>query len=291
MEELNPFFRLIKNKDLWIISVLIFILGILYYADHFPVIKFLSPQQYLGLTTRSYMRFLFLIPVLLTSRRFGFKAGTLCSLISGLIMTPRAFISPVGVDVATETIVVVAVGMMISWYIDALERAKSDQQLLTAQLQTVNDDLQNQIIALDTAESTVQRQAREILEVSTPVMQVWEGVVVAPLIGTLDSERTQQFMERILNTVVETRSPVALIDITGVPIIDTQTGQHLIEAILAARLLGTEVILTGVSPLIAQTLVHLGIDLSKFKTKSSLSAGLRVALDALSLRVVARERS
>lgn len=137
-------------------------------------------------------------------------------------------------------------------------------------------------------ELTVKQLAQEILELSTPVMQIWDGVVVAPLIGTLDSERTQQFMERLLNAVVETKSPVALIDITGVPTIDTQTGQHLIEAISAAKLLGTEVVLTGVSPVIAQTLVHLGIDLSDFITRSSLSAGVRVALDALNLRVVSK---
>jgi anti-anti-sigma regulatory factor len=133
---------------------------------------------------------------------------------------------------------------------------------------------------------TMKRLALEMLELSTPVLQIWEGVVVAPLIGTLDSERTQQFMERLLNEIVKTKSPVALIDITGVPTIDTQTGQHLIEAISAARLLGTEVILTGVRPAIAQTLVHLGIDLSDFITKSSLAAGLNDALYALNLRVV-----
>jgi len=135
------------------------------------------------------------------------------------------------------------------------------------------------------AEEIIARQAREILELSTPVVQVWEGVVVAPLIGTLDSERTQRFMERFLTSIVETKSPVAMVDITGVPTVDTQTAQHLIEAITAARLLGTQVILTGVSPGIAQTLVHLGIDLSGIETKSSLVGGLKVALEVLGLQV------
>jgi len=140
------------------------------------------------------------------------------------------------------------------------------------------------------AEERIRQQAREILELSTPVMQVWQGVVAAPLIGTLDSERTQQFMERLLERIVETNSPVALVDIMGVPIIDTQTAQHLIETISAVRLLGAQVILTGVRPAIAQTLVHLGIDLSGIITRNSLSAGLKVALDLLNVEIVAKEK-
>lgn len=140
------------------------------------------------------------------------------------------------------------------------------------------------------AEERIQQQSKEIVELSTPVMQVWEGVVVAPLIGSLDSERTQQFMERLLNRIVETNSPVALVDIMGVPTIDTQTAHHLIETISAVRLLGAQVILTGVRPVIAQTLVHLGVDLSDIITRSSMAAGLQVALDMLSLQVVPRDR-
>jgi len=114
-------------------------------------------------------------------------------------------------------------------------------------------------------------------------------VVAAPLIGSLDSLRTQQFMERLLNRIVETNSPVALVDIMGVPTIDTQTAQHLIETISAVRLLGAQVVLTGVRPVIAQTLVHLGIDLSDIITRSSLAAGLQVALDILNLQVVEKK--
>jgi rsbT co-antagonist protein RsbR len=140
-------------------------------------------------------------------------------------------------------------------------------------------------------EARLQEQSREIMELSTPVMQVWQGVVVAPLIGSLDSQRTQQFMERLLNRIVETNSPMALVDIMGVPTIDTQTAQHLIETISAVRLLGAQVVLTGVRPAIAQTLVHLGIDLSNITTRSSLAAGLLVALDKLNLQVVAKTGS
>ena len=120
----------------------------------------------------------------------------------------------------------------------------------------------------------VSRQANEILEISTPVMQLWKGVLVAPLIGTLDSQRTQQFMERLLQRIVDTDSGTVLVDITGVPAIDTATAQHLIDTITAVKLLGAQVILTGVRPAIAQTLIHLGIDLTGIRTSSSLAVGL-----------------
>jgi PAS domain S-box-containing protein len=145
------------------------------------------------------------------------------------------------------------------------------------------------ITELKQSENRIKQQSKEIMELSTPVMQVWQGVVVAPLIGSLDSNRTQQFMERLLDRIVETNSPVALVDIMGVPTIDTQTAQHLIETISAVRLLGAQVILTGVRPAIAQTLVHLGIDLSNIMTRASLSAGLQVAFDILKVQVVSKD--
>lgn len=122
---------------------------------------------------------------------------------------------------------------------------------------------------------------------TVPVVQVWEGILLVPLIGTLDSSRTQQMMERLLHRLTETSSQVALVDITGVPTIDTQTAQHLIETIKAVRYIGAEVVLTGVRPVIAQTLVHLGIDLSSAITRASLAAGLREALHLLNLRIAA----
>jgi len=140
------------------------------------------------------------------------------------------------------------------------------------------------------AEEQIKRQAQEIFEMAVvPVVQVWEGIVLVPLIGTLDSQRTQQLMERLLQRVTETTSPVAILDITGVPTIDSQTAQHLIETVSAVRLLGAEVILTGVRPSIAQTLVHLGIDLSSVVTRSSLAAGLRMALSIVKMKVVSAE--
>lgn len=134
-------------------------------------------------------------------------------------------------------------------------------------------------------EEVILRQQREISELSTPVVKLWDGILALPLIGTLDSQRTQHLMERLLQRVTETGSPVALLDITGVPTIDSQTAQHLIETVAAVRLLGADVVLTGVRPTIAQTLVHLGIDLSSVITRSSLTMGLRVALDILNLKV------
>ncbi len=140
------------------------------------------------------------------------------------------------------------------------------------------------------AEDRIKRQAQEILEMATvPIVQVWKGIVLVPLIGTLDSARTQQLMERLLERVTETESPVAVFDITGVPTIDTQTAQHLLETVSAVRLLGADVILTGVRPVIAQTLVHIGVDLSTISTRSSLAAGLQTALGLLGLTVVATE--
>jgi PAS domain S-box-containing protein len=140
------------------------------------------------------------------------------------------------------------------------------------------------------AEERIKQQSQEIFEMAVvPLVQVWDGIVLVPLIGTLDSQRTQQLMERLLCRVTETGSAVAIIDITGVPTVDTQTAQHLIEAISAVRLLGAETILTGVRASIAQTLVHLGVDLSNVITRSSLTVGLRMALEMLDLKVVSEE--
>jgi len=139
------------------------------------------------------------------------------------------------------------------------------------------------------AEERMRQQAREIMEMATvPVVQVWDGILLVPLIGMLDSMRTQQLMERLLERITETVSPVALVDITGVPAIDTQTAQHLIETIKAVRYIGADIVLTGVRPAIAQTLVHLGIDLSNVATRASLTAGLKVALGVLDLQVAAK---
>ena len=138
------------------------------------------------------------------------------------------------------------------------------------------------------AEDAMKRQSREIMELSTPVVQVWEGVVAAPLIGVLDSERTQNFMDRFLGALVSHQATLALVDITGVPAVDTQTAQHLLEAITAARLLGTRVVLTGVRPAIAQTMVHLGVDLGAVDTRASFSEGLKLCLESMNLEIKQR---
>lgn len=134
-------------------------------------------------------------------------------------------------------------------------------------------------------ELALARQTQEIVDLSTPVIRLWKGIILVPLIGILDSQRTKLFIERFLEMIVKHSSEVALIDITGVPAIDTQTAQNIIEAIISARLLGTKVVLTGVRPSIAQTLVQLGIDLEGIETRSSLEGGVKVAYRMLGLEV------
>jgi rsbT co-antagonist protein RsbR len=132
--------------------------------------------------------------------------------------------------------------------------------------------------ALEFREQTISRQQEEMLELSTPVVKLWEGVLALPLIGTLDSARTQVVMESLLSAIVETNSQVAIIDITGVPTVDTLVAQHLIKTITAARLMGAECYLSGIRPAIAQTIVHLGIDLNDIQTKAKLSDAFALAL-------------
>src|SRR5579862_4237770 len=136
------------------------------------------------------------------------------------------------------------------------------------------------------SEDLIRKQSQDILEMATvPVVAVWDGVLLVPLIGMLDSERTQKLMEKLLERLTSTASRVALIDVTGVPAIDTQTAQHLIETIKAVRFVGADVVITGISPTIARTLVHLGVDLMNVPTRSSLTSGLRVALGMLGLEI------
>jgi rsbT co-antagonist protein RsbR len=127
-------------------------------------------------------------------------------------------------------------------------------------------------------EQLIRRQQEEMLELSTPVVQLWEGIVALPLIGTLDSARTSVVMETLLQTIVDTRSELAIIDITGVPTVDTLVAQHLLKTVAAARLMGADCIISGIRPQIAQTMVHLQIDLSAVTTKATMAEALRFAL-------------
>ena len=137
-------------------------------------------------------------------------------------------------------------------------------------------------------EEMIRRQQEEMLELSTPVVKLWDGILALPLIGTLDSARTQVVMETLLQKVVQTGCEVAIIDITGVPTVDTLVAQHLLKTVTAARLMGTDCIISGIRPQIAQTIVHLGVDLSMVITKSSLADAFQVALQRLDLTVVKR---
>jgi rsbT co-antagonist protein RsbR len=129
-----------------------------------------------------------------------------------------------------------------------------------------------------TREDIIRRQQQDLLELSTPVIKLWEGVLAVPMIGTLDSSRTQMVMETLLERIVQTGSTLAIIDITGVPTVDTLVAQHLLKTVAAIRLMGAECIISGIRPQIAQTIVHLGIDLQGIASKSSLADALAMAL-------------
>jgi rsbT co-antagonist protein RsbR len=174
---------------------------------------------------------------------------------------------------------------------DWLRRGSSSQP------QQVTEDMWTATLLLDrlglfttevhqrTREEVIMRQQQEMLELSTPVVQLWDRIVALPLIGTLDSGRTQTVMETLLQRIVETGAEIAIIDITGVPTVDTLTAQHLIKTVTATRLMGAECIISGIRPQIAQTIVHLGVDLSGVVTKSSLAGAFRWALRRINLNV------
>ncbi|TWW00403.1 STAS domain-containing protein [Chitinophaga pinensis] len=134
-------------------------------------------------------------------------------------------------------------------------------------------------------EEVILRQTDEITEISTPVIRVWDGIVAMPIIGTLDSSRTQVVMESLLQEIVDTSSSIAILDISGVPAVDSLVAQHLIKTVSATRLMGAECIISGIRPEIAQTVVHLGIDLSGIVTKATLASALRYAFGLLQLEV------
>jgi len=135
-------------------------------------------------------------------------------------------------------------------------------------------------------EKVIVRQQQELMELSTPVVMLWDGVLALPVIGTLDSSRTQVVMENLLQRIVDTGALIAIIDITGVSTVDTLTAQHLLKTVAAARLMGADCIISGIRPQIAQTIVHLGVDLGTVVTKATLADALAIALRRLGLTVV-----
>ncbi|WP_374980855.1 STAS domain-containing protein [Pseudomonas solani] len=135
-------------------------------------------------------------------------------------------------------------------------------------------------------ETVIREQQESMLELSTPVVQLWKGVLAIPLIGSLDSNRTQVVMEALLQKIVETESDIAIIDITGVPTVDTMVAQHLLKTITAAKLMGAKCIISGIRPQIAATIVHLGVELGDVMTKASLADAFQLALKELNVRLV-----
>lgn len=171
-----------------------------------------------------------------------------------------------------------------------LEKEIKDIEVLYQESHKVNQLIDS--LAIFTFESFIRgreevivRQTSEITEISTPVIQVWDGILALPIIGTLDSSRTQVVMESLLMRIVETESSIAILDISGVPAVDSLVAQHLMKTVSATRLMGAECIISGIRPEIAQTVVHLGIDLSEINTKASLAHALRFAFRMLNFEV------
>jgi rsbT co-antagonist protein RsbR len=168
-------------------------------------------------------------------------------------------------------------------FVSRLQKEAQDPQSLWSETWKFNElldklGLYTMEVFQKSREELISRQQQDMLELSTPVVRLWEGVLALPLIGTLDSARTQVVMESLLKKIVETNSQVAIIDITGVPTVDTLVAQHLIKTVTAARLMGADCIISGIRPQIAQTIVHLGVNLSDITTKSSMADAFLVAL-------------
>ncbi|WP_170292142.1 STAS domain-containing protein [Heliobacterium mobile] len=143
---------------------------------------------------------------------------------------------------------------------------------------------------LKTREEIIVNQRQDLLELSTPVIRLLDGILAVPLIGTMDSRRTQQIMEKLLNMIVETGAPLTILDITGVAIVDTLVANHILKTAAAVRLLGGNLIITGLSPSIAQTMVHMGVDLSSVITRAVMADGIALALDMLEKEIVKKQQ-
>jgi rsbT co-antagonist protein RsbR len=178
----------------------------------------------------------------------------------------------------------------------AQQQFKNDTVTLAAALWDVTEvidalGLHTTDLSLRSREDLISRQQREMLELSTPVVQLWDGVLALPLIGTLDSERTQIVMENLLQRIVETGAEISIIDITGVPTVDTLVAQHLLKTVAAARLMGADCIISGIRPQIAQTIVHLGVELGAVTTKATLADAFSIALQRMGLAIVSAPKA
>jgi rsbT co-antagonist protein RsbR len=173
---------------------------------------------------------------------------------------------------------------------DALQKQNRHGADQLEQLRTVNDLLdQVGLITMEDyqkkREGIILRQQEEMLELSTPVVKLWDGILALPVIGTLDSSRTQTVMENLLQEIVRTGSTIAIIDITGVPTVDTLVAQHLLKTVAAARLMGADCIISGIRPQIAATIVHLGVELTNVTTKATLADAFMLALRRAGLSI------
>ncbi|MDX5347755.1 MAG: STAS domain-containing protein [Hymenobacteraceae bacterium] len=175
------------------------------------------------------------------------------------------------------------------------DELKKDPEQLYKEVTLVNNLLDSlSIVTFETfikgREEVILRQTDEINEISTPVIRVWDGILALPIIGTLDSARTQIVMENLLQEIVNTGSSIAILDISGVPAVDSLVAQHLIKTVSATRLMGAECIISGIRAEIAQTIVHLGIDLSNIRTKATLASALQLAYAMLNYEVRKSDR-
>ena len=146
------------------------------------------------------------------------------------------------------------------------------------QREKIQKELESKLSKIQEQQKTILQQQEDLLELSSPVSKVWDNILILPVIGTLDSQRTQVMMENLLQKIVDTGCTISILDITGVPTVDTQVANHLLKTVTAARLLGAECIISGISPAIAQTIVHLGIDLSTIRTKATLQDAMIFAM-------------
>ncbi len=144
--------------------------------------------------------------------------------------------------------------------------------------ETIQKELEEKLEKIQEQQKTIIQQQEDLMELSSPVTKVWDNILILPVIGTLDSQRTQIMMENLLHKIVSTGCTMGILDITGVPTVDTQVANHLLKTVTSARLLGAECIISGISPAIAQTIVHLGIDLSSIKTKATLQDAMIYAM-------------